>query len=301
MKFVQLVSFPWATLIDSERKGETKKSSILKKFLEEVPPKNRLIRATLCQHIYAKDMLSWFHRLKITDLFWPHAVIGRKEIEGIRIHPFPLYPVCCFNEGNSLGRLPLLEKRKYLYSFLGAYSPDLYLTPVRKWINRLPNTEDTIVELKSEWHFEKQVYQQQIAEKVLMEKDLQSQTQESKRYAHILSQTVFSLCPSGSGPNSIRLWESLGFGCIPVLISNSLRLPGAKEEWDEAIVRISETREAVQRLPALLQELRKNEDLLLRMKSACAKLWKKYGLNGPSTIIGEMQKISNVYSFFNNT
>ena len=47
------------------------------------------------------------------------------------------------------------------------------------------------------------------------------------------------MCPSGSGPNSIRFWESLAVGSIPVLLSDSLELPKHKL-WDDVIIRIKE-------------------------------------------------------------
>jgi hypothetical protein len=54
-----------------------------------------------------------------------------------------------------------------------------------------------------------------------------------------LLDSVFSRCPSGSGPNSILLWESLGFRCIPVLLADTLQLSGEPGEWEEAIVRLA--------------------------------------------------------------
>ena len=55
----------------------------------------------------------------------------------------------------------------------------------------------------------------------------------------VLLRSKFSLCPSGSGPNSIRLWESLALGSIPVLLADTLELPNHKL-WDNAIVTILE-------------------------------------------------------------
>ena len=38
---------------------------------------------------------------------------------------------------------------------------------------------------------------------------------EAAAYANTLQRNVFALCPSGSGPNAIRLWEALGYGAHP--------------------------------------------------------------------------------------
>lgn len=57
-----------------------------------------------------------------------------------------------------------------------------------------------------------------------------------------LSQTQFSLCPRGDHCNSVRLYESLAAGCIPVLISDSALLPLANMlPWDEISIRVPET------------------------------------------------------------
>src|SRR5690606_894086 len=134
------------------------------------------------------------------------------------------------------------SERQYLYSFVGAYSPAGYLTPVRKWIVDLPPRTDAHVALRETWHYEHQVYGEQVA-LTPMSPDLHTiQNRRAREFDDVMLSSVFSLCPSGSGPNSIRLWESLGFGCIPVLLSDSLRLPGTARDWNEAILRVPETR-----------------------------------------------------------
>ena len=44
----------------------------------------------------------------------------------------------------------------------------------------------------------------------------------------LLLNSKYTLCPSGSGPNSIRLWESLACGSIPIILSDTLDLPSHK-------------------------------------------------------------------------
>ena len=51
----------------------------------------------------------------------------------------------------------------------------------------------------------------------------------------------FSLCPGGSGPNTIRLWESLSFGSIPVILANDHKLPHFVD-WDDICVVYDETK-----------------------------------------------------------
>jgi hypothetical protein len=234
--FYQIVCFPWATLIDLSQRNLSKKSQSFLDQLNVAPPSTRLIRATVCQHIYAKDMLPWFHHLKITDLYWPHATQDEREIEGIRIHPFPLFPVQCerfLHEVNHIVK-PIAD-RKFLYSFVGAYTPGLYITPVREWLFSLPLRQDAYVMKRDEWHYERQVYGEQIAEQVITQDEKMAHESRSIEYVDSLCDSVFSLCPSGSGPNSIRLWESLGYGSIPVILSDTLRLPGELKNGNQLL------------------------------------------------------------------
>jgi hypothetical protein len=182
-----------------------------------------LKRITFCQHIYALDLLPFFKKLGITDLYWSHKIIGQDEIEGIKLHPYPLYPVMHHRREKPYKNKSLAE-RKYLYSFIGAYQPDLYLTPVRKWIFDLPKRDDAIVIERSEWHFEQEVYRNQLLGANEDEIKRKVREQHEREYIEVMQETVFCLCPSGSGPNSIRLWEAAAFGCIPVVLSDLLDL-----------------------------------------------------------------------------
>lgn len=77
-----------------------------------------LLRVTVCQHIYMRDLLPFFRQLKITDVFWAHALVNEPAIDGIRIHPFPLYPVRCADmSAKEREGLKSLSQRRYLYSF----------------------------------------------------------------------------------------------------------------------------------------------------------------------------------------
>lgn len=81
----------------------------------------------------------------------------------------------------------------------------------------------------------------------------------------------------------------MGFGCIPVILSENLNIPGDQNLWDQAVLRIAETRDAVMMLPSLLKEISEDCDRLMSMQSAGRKLWNLYGLdNGPTTILSEL-------------
>jgi hypothetical protein len=94
----------------------------------------------------------------------------------------------------------------------------------------LLGADDVIVDLTGMWHFNQVVYDNQVSGKYMGEGlpvDLETST---TRYNHVLSNTKFSLCPEGAGPNTLRFWESIAIGCVPVLFNRSLAFPEAVSE-----------------------------------------------------------------------
>lgn len=62
-------------------------------------------------------------------------------------------------------------------------------------------------------------------------------------YWEILSDSQFSLCPRGDHASSVRFYESLASGCIPVLLADNARLPLERVlPWEDMIVRVPESR-----------------------------------------------------------
>ena len=243
--YEQYFCFPWASLVDFINHGDPDKAKLFLDALNLAPPKMSVKRITFCQHIYALQLLPYFKVLGITDIYWSHKIKGQDEIDGIKLHPYPLYPVMHHKRKKPYINKPL-SQRKYLYSFIGAYQPDLYLTPVRKWIFDLPKRQDAIVIERSEWHFEQDVYRNQLhGESESVAKDRLRQQQE-KEYIEIMQESVFCLCPSGSGPNSIRLWEAIEFGCIPIILSDTL-------EIDIGALSFHEKEEVIKNLPRKLE------------------------------------------------
>jgi hypothetical protein len=133
------------------------------------------------------------------------------------------------------------------------------------------------VESRREWHFEQQVYREQVhGEPADAARHAELRT-EADSFAATLQQSVFALCPSGSGPNSIRLWEALGYGAIPVILADTLALPGDPVLWRQATVQVPETPEALAALPGQLEVLRRDPARLRAMQAAGQQLWRRYG------------------------
>jgi len=294
--FFQFVSFPWATLIDLQRRGLEARAKVLNRKALELGPKQTLVRATLCQHIWAEDLLPLFKTLGITDLFWPHADKDKAEIDGIRIHPYPLFPVRAYEDLMPRRDLPLQNTRDILFNFIGAYDPQGYLTPVRQWILDLPASPNCVIRPRKQWHYETDVYERQIKDVSIPAVIEAQQKSHEQEYDDILSRSLFTLCPSGTGPNSIRLWEAIMFGSIPVLLSDSLQLPDEEAIWDGAILRAAETEEVVKALPQRLKDFAANETAIKAHQHRLGELRSQYIIKAAYTLISPLSQIEYIQS-----
>ncbi len=275
---VVYVAFPWATLID---KLQTRAPSagefvaLYKAFVQALPPEG--VRITVCQHILMKRFLPLLKDAGIQHVFWSHATHEDvdKPTGKLRIHPFPLFPVQVADGGTA----PPIddEARRDLFSFIGARSNQYYLTQVRAWIiDELSNEPGGLIVGRDGWHYQKIVYDHQIrpgtaAAGSLVDNKASTEFQDSLRHS------TFSLCPSGSGPNSIRLWESIGAGSIPVILADTYRPPGPRALWEHAAVFCDETPDAIRALPARLRALATEPGRLKAMRQGLRQLWLLYG------------------------
>ena len=258
---INYLGFPWATIIDKKiNLNISDFFSGRKKY-------------TCCQHISFRLLIPFFKQINISRLYTPHKCKGEDVIDGIKIFPCPLYAVNIEDENkNTLFRDKdfLNIERKYLYSFKGAYQ-QAYMSGIRLKIFSMKHSSDTFIENIGEWHFNPIVYsdKQNIHGEY---NNSEKHTRKTNEYNELLLQSRFSLCPSGSGPNSIRFWESLACGAIPILLSDKLELP-PHELWEKAIIRIRENE--IEKLLILLKNVDENE-----MRKNCLQIYndlrKKY-------------------------
>ena len=89
-------------------------------------------------------------------------------------------------------------------------------------------------------------------------------------YNRLLLESCFSLCPSGSGPNSIRLWESLACGSIPVLLADTLDLPYGID-WKNAIIFYQE--KDIHNIDTFLRSITDNE--IRKRRENCINIYNK--------------------------
>ena len=120
-----------------------------------------------------------------------------------------------------------MSKRKYLASFIGAHMPH-YLSDIRVRLYEalsVLETDDLLIDLGDSWHFNQVVYSHQIGSKHLGKEIPVALEDSTERYNRILSDSNLSLCPEGAGVNTLRFWESIAVGSVPVLFSRSLKFP----------------------------------------------------------------------------
>jgi hypothetical protein len=237
---------PWATFIDKKKFPVAyigflgRRIAAVKEYLYKF--KFELHIHTVCQHIhFSRDLPKYIAELGITDLWTSHKIVGLDFLGKTRLHAWPLYAVNYreVERSKDLYYLPI-EQKKIFASFIGAYMSH-YMSDVRLKLNLLQPMRDFVIELNDEWHFNTVVYDYQVAGKATSNPI--HRYDEIAHYNEVLSNSIFSLCPSGAGPNSLRLWESMAVGSIPVILSDQYELPSLdsipgmnQAMWNDAVI-----------------------------------------------------------------
>jgi hypothetical protein len=248
-------AFPWASLIDSKLKN--------KKMLNNFKITDSSC-FTVIQHIHFRKYLDIIKNIGITHIFTPHKSNTDYLLEtkyNIKISAFPLFPA-----QDSNGKILPINDRKYLTSFIGQYMEGLYISDIRlKIFNLFSNFSDCKVIRRNEWHYEKIVYKNAKNTNKSFEEEFKDDLKNSK----------FSLCPSGSGPNSIRIWESMSFGSIPVILADTLILPEIPDiNWNDCFILHKETE--INSLYDSLKKLENNKENMNYLSDLNIQLFNKY-------------------------
>lgn len=173
---------------------------------------------TVCQHIAYKSIIPMLRAAGVTRLYAAHAM-GHDE--GIEVLPMPLLPT---------HGAPPATRKDILASFVGCdharvLDADGRWTPfgVRRRILDWKARDGFHIVERDGWHFQG------------------GTDADAAAYRDVLSRSRFSLCPRGTGPNSIRLWESLVAGAVPIVLSDALTLPRLDGvDWSDVVLRIPE-------------------------------------------------------------
>ena len=145
----------------------------------------------ICQHILV-NRLNFQGNL----VFTPHATFSDSFM------PLPHHS-CTYD----LDFVKPWDEREYVFSFMGSFITH----PVRrKLYDYFSNREDCLMIDTGSWHFEG---------------SKEKQEANTRKYIELLGNTKYSLCPRGSGPSTIRIWESMAMGSTPVILSGFLKMP----------------------------------------------------------------------------
>jgi hypothetical protein len=267
--FAQYLGFPWATILD-KHVDLVEVENFLKKHVDP-----NIEYFTCCQHIRFRELANLLSKLNVKKLYTPHKCIGENNLGDIKLLASPLFAV---NYEDSTRNKIFKSKdflnteRALLFSFMGALQPG-YLTDIRDKIFKMHKKQNVFIKNTAGWHFNSLVYT-----------DLQNFTQDenvstehingTQKYNEVLINSRFSLCPSGTGPNSIRFWESLAVGTIPVLFSDTLELP-PHDLWNEAIIRLKESQ--IDDLYSILENISPEEEK--KLKKNCIKIYNFFRFN----------------------
>jgi len=283
---VVYVGFPWASLIDHLNKS-TSKGRVLLAILDRLLPhlQGTTRRITVCQQIYFQQYRSIFERVGITDVFWSHATIFDAD-PTLRLHPFPLFALQWQAQTNPE------PERDILYSFIGARSIPLYLSNSRDLIlEGLSGLPGALIHGNESWFYDDLVYGVQITGRIAVD-DARAigngPEEQRQRYIDSLRRSVFCLCPSGTGPNTIRLWEAIGSGAIPIILSDTFRPPGPRQLWDEAVFFLPDNAQGVMAIPQLAKQWAAQPDLLDAKRAGLRRLWQRYS---PDTFITDILEL----------
>jgi hypothetical protein len=258
------IGMPWATFIDKKAHPSELIDAIRTKISGALSLCSlagiHLRVHTVCQHIHWRRIITLLKGIGITDLHLSH--LTKSDLTSgepaLRLHSWPLIAVNMESlerrAGLSSDKAP--AERRYLASFVGANMKH-YRSRSRaalKELSRQAASDDIHIEVKSEWHFNNLVYGEQVKGAPTSMTDYERERQETRKYNELLSNSIFSICPDGAGPNTLRLWESLSVGAIPIVIA---------EDWIPPIIKNSPvqlsdccvflTCEDIPKLPLLLK------------------------------------------------
>ena len=269
------LAFPWATLIDQIVHKQD--ASPLKASLDELALRTRGATrvVTVCQHIFMRDFVGLFAEAGVTDIFWAHQRNDEAPFGDIKVAPFPLYPA------NSPGPRPSSAgEPRFLFSFVGTRPNPLYLDNVRRLIvDELAGSPGGCVVERPDWHFFRDVYDKQIYKRAGTFEDPLANPA-AVEYRAVMADSLFALCPSGTGPNSLRLWEAIDAGVIPVVLSERYLPPGDPRLWSEAVITADIGVETIRSLPRRLARIAGDTARIEAMRSALTEVRARYGVDG---------------------
>lgn len=216
--------------------------------LDKVPNITVTDGVTVCQHIQFEKIIPWCKKNGVTTLFTPH-VEKNKRYEGITVLPFP---------HEAVNAISPAATKDLLYSFIGSNTHWS-----RTKLFQMKHPRRTSIKERGIWHFASR-----------------NKEEEKQEYQNVLARSVFSICPRGTGPSTIRFWESLKAAAIPVMLGDDMVLP-PEFDWSSCMVVVPY--DQIAQLSGILSSI--SHEKIKKMQEGCLRAYTQFqGTNLVSTI-----------------
>ena len=192
----------------------------------------------VCQHI-SVDKIMWGSE----NVFTPHATL-KNGFKSIPHHAI-----------NASATIKEFSQRKYICSFMGSFETH----PCRSSsCHTISQRSDCFVKDTGGWHFYSRDEHKEV------------------EYKSVLSDSCISLCPRGTGPSTIRFWESIATGCIPLVICDDIIFPLSNiVDWRKHLIVIPTWHSPL--VENIVENISK--DKLARKSKEIKKIYEKYFSN----------------------
>lgn len=252
------VAYPWSTLIDKMNnlfykkidivdlmRDEGMRDYLIKNIVDKFQIESHKQTYTVCQHALWYKLITLWETLGIDHVYVSHLTNNFPHDSKIKFYPWHLIGCNAENpKRNEELMIKSTKQKKYLCSFIGCHK-DNYRSSIRKDLHELylSNKNNQIyLDIYNEWFFHDIVYKNQIAGIHIDTPSIEQYQFQTIKYNQLLSDSIFSFCPEGYGPNTIRLWESMSIGSIPVLFENDWVRPQIEGmDWDDFSITIRTT------------------------------------------------------------
>ncbi len=210
---IKYVAVPWTQIMNSSWLNFPNKRPTEQYFKElsdiVLPDGNNV---TVCQHDDYMQLIPLFKHMNIKKVFSPLHNVSNRDTGGILILPISF--TCSFNFEER-------DTKDIDMSFVGTTTSH----PIRQRMSERINGPGIIY--RNEYHVDSNFF---FVENYKRDKE--------NEFKDILERSRFSICPRGSSPSSVRFWESLAAGAIPILVSDYWALP--EWNWEDTMIKIPE-------------------------------------------------------------
>lgn len=221
---INVLMIPWTSLISRRELP----------LVEKLVPQWQGDTIAVCVHEYYPKILPLLQRLKVTHLFVTQAKKGQRW-NNIRILPIPYYPKCTTSPA---------DKKDILYSFVG-YDSHLLRKKLFSFARKKKHLSDIVIKERSGWGLH------HVGDELGLE------------YKNVISRSRFGLCPRGASLNTIRLFELMGAGAIPVVLADALYLPPGID-WDKCLIYVKEAQ--VDKVDAVIRSISLEREQAMRQE-----------------------------------